>query len=326
MAASDERIWQMARGFNASRILLTANELGVFAALGDEAKTSADVAERIKADRRATDRLMNALVALGLLVKEGNLFRNSPDAAEFLVPGKPGYMGGALGHMNNLWDNWSTLTESVCKGTSVLRREGKARDEWLVPFIAAMHHNASEDAARIAKLVGLEGVRRMLDVGGGSGVYSIEFCKAEPGLKAVVFDMPDVIPLTKGYIEEAGLSDRIDTVSGDFTVDELGKDFDLVLLSQIIHAYGPEAIVELFRKCRRALRDGGRLVIQDFIMDETRTTPPHGAVFALNMLVATTNGDTYTEAEVTEWLMSAGFADPERLEPGTGASILIAGT
>ncbi|MBI2843512.1 MAG: methyltransferase domain-containing protein [Armatimonadetes bacterium] len=327
MANGEDRIWEMARGFQSSRILLTAVELGVFPALGSGPRTSEEVAAMLRTDPRATDRLMNALVALELLVKEGNLFGNSPEAQEVLVPGGPDYMGGALMHTVNMWDSWSTLTEAVRRGTSVLVREGEARADWVVPFIAAMHYHSSRGADDIVGLIDLDGVERVLDVGGGSGVYSIAFCRAKPALRAVVFDLPDVVGLTEKYVQQAGMSGRITTASGDFHADEFGGGFDLVFLSAIIHMNSPEENIRLFKKCRRALREGGRIVVQDFIVEESRVSPPHGAIFALNMLVATPSGDTYTEAEVTAWLQAAGFAPPTRIDPpGIGTTLLIAAT
>lgn len=325
MPSSEEKVWEIARAFQPSRVVLTAVELGVFAVLGDDCMTSEQVAREIGADPRATDRLMNALVALGLLKKENNRFANGPDALEVLVPGKPGYMGGALMHAVNMWDSWSTLTQAVKEGTCVLKREGKERAEWVVPFIAAMHYNASERANEVVKHIDLTGVRRVLDVGGGSGAYSITFCKASPDLQAVVFDLPDVVPLTQQYVAEAGLSDRISTTIGNYNVNELGSGFDLIFLSAIIHSNSPSENIELFKKCRRAVNEGGRIVVQDFIMKPDRTRPPFAALFALNMLVATAAGDTFTEEEVKNWFDAAGFEFTERIDPpGGNAALLIA--
>lgn len=319
------RFWELARGFFPSRIFLTAVELKLFGAVGEGDSTSAEVAERLGADPRATDRLMNALVALEVLAKKDGRFSNSADAREFLVSGKPGYVGDALMHAANLWDSWSMLTEAVKAGTSVVKREGKARAGWVKPFISAMHANASMQAPRIAPLVDLKDVKRLLDVGGGSGAYSIEFCRRKPDLNAVVFDLPDVLPLTGEYVAEAGLSDRISTVGGDFSVDELGADFDLAFVSAIIHMNSPEENLDLYRKCWRALRPGGRIVVQDFIVNEDRTTPPQAAIFALNMLVGTRAGDTYTEGEVREALEQAGFGDVKRKDTPGGTTLISAG-
>ncbi len=321
VANSEEKLWQIARGFQASRILLTAAELGVFAALGDGSATSAEVARKIGADPRATDRLMNALVALELMTKKGGRFANSADACELLVPGKPDYIGGAIGHTLSLWRRWSTLTDAVKAGTSVIERE----PGFVEPFIAAMHHHASRLAGAMVGHLDLADVRRALDVGGGSGAYSIAFCRANAELRAVVFDLPDVVPLTRSYVREAGMADRITTVAGDYNVDELGSGFQFVWLSQILHANSAAENAALIRKCRAALGPGGRIAIQEFIIDPDRTSPAGAALFSLNMLVGTRAGDTYTEAEITEWLSAAGFEHVRRVDPPeSGTSLMLA--
>lgn len=323
MARGIDWIWEMARGFQPSRIVLTAAELGIFGQLRDGSKTSAEVASAIGTDPRATDRLMNALDALGLLVKQGDMFVNTDDAQEYLVPGKPEYAGGALMHANNMWDSWSTLTQAVKAGTSVFRREEEEYKEWVKPFIAAMHYIAMERAPKIVSLLDLENVHRVLDVGGGSGAYSIAFCNAKPDIEAVVFDLPDVVPLTQQYVAEACLSERISTTTGDYNKDDLGSEFDIVFLSAIIHSNSPEENIELFRKSRRALKPNGQIVVQDFIMDPDRTSPPMAAVFALNMLVGTEAGDTYTEEEVRDWFEKASFTDAQRIDPPEGGTVLL---
>lgn len=324
MVEGDQRIWEIARGFQPSRVLLTALELGVFEALGDGKLTSAQVAVKIGADERATDRLMNALVALELLSKEGDLFVNSRDAREFLIPGKPGFIGG-LGHTANLWETWSTLTEAVRQGTSVFQRQGVAKADHVKPFIAAMHFNSSRMASQILSEIDLTGVKRVLDVGGGSGAYSIAFCRANPEITATVFDLPDVVPLTLEYAAQAGMSDRISTATGDFTKGELGRDFDLAFLSHILHSNSPAENAELIKRAWRALKPGGQIVVQEFVVDEGRTTPAWAVLFALNMLVGTTAGDTYTEREITGWFADAGFTGIRRVDPPDAQSTLVMG-
>jgi precorrin-6B methylase 2 len=323
MAEGAERINEIARGFMPSRVLLSGFELGVFEALGDGRLSSSEVASKIGADARATDRLMNALVVLDLLVKDGDTFANSPDARESLIPGKPGFIGG-LGHTANLWETWSTLTEAVRQGTSVFEREGEERAEFVKPFIAAMHFNSSRMAPQVLAEIDLADVKRLVDVGGGSGAYSIAFCRANPEIEAVVFDMPDVVPLTNEYAAQAGMSDRISTATGDFTVDELGRDFDLAFMSHILHSNSREENAELIKRAWRALKPGGQIVVQEFVVDEGRTSPEWSVLFALNMLVGTKAGDTYTEAEIAGWFADAGFVDVRRVDPkGTGTTLVM---
>jgi SAM-dependent methyltransferase len=151
-------------------------------------------------------------------------------------------------------------------------------------------------------------------VGGGSGAYAMAFVKARSNINAAVFDLPNVIPITRGYIEKEGLADKIKTIEGDYTVDPLGKGYDLIFLSAIIHSNSIEVNMKLLKKCLEALNPGGQVVIQDFIMDENRTTPLSGALFALNMLVSTEAGDTYTESEVRDWMTAAGLSSIKRID------------
>jgi SAM-dependent methyltransferase len=315
-----EQIRNIAYAFQESRILLTAHELGLFTALGSGRHTSAGIASMIGTDPRATERLMNALCAMGLLTKENCRFSNSQGARECLVQDSPGYLGGLM-HTVHLWDTWTTLTEAVRTGTGVrLRTVEQKQEQWRSAFIAAMHDRAMRQAPAVVGQIDLSNVTRVLDVGGGSGAYAMAFVRAKAGISATVFDLPGVIPLTRGYVEREGLSQSVATVPGDYLNDGLGKDFDIVFLSAIIHSNSPSENAELMMKCARALRPGGRVVVQDFIMDEERLTPSPGAIFAINMLVGTESGDTYTEAEVSGWMTAAGLSGVSRQGTPFGTS------
>lgn len=310
-----------AYAFQSSRVLLTGFELGLFTTLGDKPRSSKEVASDLRTDPRATDRLMNALTALGLLMKRNGKFRNSPDSAQYLVDGKKEYMAGLL-HAANLWNTWSTLTEAVRRGTSVAATMpvSERQDGWLSAFIGAMHYRAVRQAGRVVAGMDLTGVKRVLDVGGGSGAYAMAFVKRKKGLRATVFDLPGVLPLTRRYLEEGGCEESVATVGGDYRTDDLGKGFDLVFLSAIVHSNSPSENRKLIRKCAEALNKGGRVVVQDFVMDEERTTPPEGALFALNMLVGTGAGDTYTESEIRSWMKEAGLKPVGRKDTPFGVS------
>jgi 2-polyprenyl-3-methyl-5-hydroxy-6-metoxy-1,4-benzoquinol methylase len=318
-----DEIREVAYAFQKSRILLTAYELDLFTVLGKDPKTSGEVARSIGADARATDRLMNALCAMGLVTKDDGRFSNTQVASRFLVRDEPGYMAGLM-HTVNLWDTWSTLTQAVLQGTATAHREVNGRGEtWLTAFIAAMHARASREASTVVAEIGVSGVSRVLDVGGGSGAYAMAFVRAGDGIRATVFDLPNVIPLTRTYVEHEGLSDKVDITAGDYLTDDLGSGYDLVFLSAIIHSNSTEQNRSLIKKCVRALSQGGRVIVQDFIMDENRTDPPRGAFFALNMLVGTAAGDTYTEAEVRTWMQEAGLSGIIRKETPFGSTQIV---
>ena len=308
------------RGFQASRAILTAIELDAFTAVAEGASASR-AAVAMGADSRATEMLLNALAALGLLSKHNGTFRNTAVSARYFVAGSPDDARAATMHTAHLWSRWSTLTDCVRRGTAVARREApaapEAADPWTEPFIAAMHRNARERAPHVLRAVGTEGVARMLDVGGGSGAYSIAFAQASDGLHAEVLDRPEVLAIARDHIARAGLAARVTTRVGDLRADTFGEGYDLVLLSAICHMLGPDENRDLLRRCYRALSPGGRIAIQDFILEQDKTAPKMAALFSLNMLVGTTQGASYNEEEYAAWLGGAGFRDVARIRlPG----------
>ena len=314
---------QMVRGFQRSRVLLTAIELDVFSAVGEGARGD-EVASILKSHPRATAMLLDALVALEALTKQAGQYHNTPLSARYLSAGARDDARAALMHTAHLWPRWSTLTECVQKGTAVTYREMTDRgDEWTEAFIAAMHRNASARAPLVARAAGIERASRMLDVGGGSGAYSIAFARANPDLKAEVFDLPTVVPIAQRHIDEAGLAERVTTRVGNLRQDELGSGYDLILLSAICHMLGPAGNQDLVQRCYRALAPGGRLIIQDFILEPNRTSPTLAALFALNMLVGTPDGGTYTSKEYRSWLEQSGLIEVShvRLPGPTGLMI-----
>jgi precorrin-6B methylase 2 len=301
-------ITELARAFQKSRIFLTAYEMDIFTVLSDERKSSKEISDAIHADHRGTDRLLNALCALKVLIKSGDMFKNSPVAAQFLVKGKPDYQAGLM-HTAHLWNSWGTLTDAVRNGGLVRQKPMEERDdEWFVAFIAAMHGRAVKAAPELVSKLDLSGISRVLDIGGGSGAFSMAFVRASESIRATVFDLPNVVSLTQGYIEKEGLSHQIDTVAGDYNKDELPQGYDLIFLSAIIHSNSPKQNQALFTKISNSLNPGGKIVVSDFIMDEDRTSPVFGTIFALNMLVNTPRGDTFTESEVKSWMKAAGLS------------------
>lgn len=322
-SASSTQSWndlmQTLRAFQESRVLLSAIELDIFTAVGDGA-TAASVSGKVGADPRATESFLNALVAIGALTKKEDVFHNTPATSRYLVAGSPDNQRLALLHTVHLWPAWSTLTASVRAGTSVGYEEMAERgDEWTEAFMAAMHRNALQQAPALVETVGANGVSRLLDIGGGTGAYSITFAQANPGLRAEVLDLATVVPIANKHIEEAGLAARVTTRVGDLRTDEFGKGYDLILLSAICHMLSPEENRDLFRRCHRALAPGGRIVIRDFILEPDKTAPRWAALFVLNMLVATEGGSCYTEQEYSEWLRAAGFSTVRRVE----ASVIV---
>ncbi len=321
---SAEDIRELANAFRESRTFLTAFELKIFTSLDKHLMTSDDVAQKLNSDPRATDRLMNALCAMGLLKKVHGKFYNSDLSAKYLVEGKPDFMGNIY-HANNLWNDWSSLTDSVIKGSSQRSIINKSEnDNWVESFIGAMHYRGVNQGKILAMMIDISNVKNMLDVGGGSAAFSMEIVKKNPSISAVVLDLPYVIPLTKKYVSGAGLLDKFNFIEGDYLTTELKDNYDLILLSAIVHINNYDQNKMLVKKCADALNKYGMIIINDFVMNEDRTQPRQSALFALNMLVGTENGDTYTEKEMREWFESAGLSKIERKNTSFGSDLMIA--
>jgi precorrin-6B methylase 2 len=306
-----------------SRALLTALELDIFTAVGGGA-TAEEVAQKISTHTRATEMLLNALAAMGMLAKQRGVFRNTPTTARYFAAGSEDNARAGLIHTANIWHRWSNLTECVRAGTAVGHQEMAARgDDWTEPFITAMHRNAAERAPLVVQAVGAAADERLLDVGGGSAAYSIAFAQAHEKLHATVLDLPTVLPIAQRHINAAGLAGRVETIAGDLRHDALGKGFTLVLASAICHMLSPEENQYLLRRCFAALDPNGRVVIQDFILEPDKAAPKQAALFALNMLVGTPAGSTYSYEEYSAWLQEAGFQEVRHIRLPGPSSLII---
>jgi len=312
-SALPEDLNQAINAYQQSRVILAGIELDAFTAVGQGA-TAAETAAKLHTDPRATEMLLNALAALNLLAKRDQVFQNTPASARYLTAGSRDDARPSLMHAAHLWQHWSNLAECVRQGTAVGRHEvGDRGEEWTRAFIAAMDHNARERAVQVVRALRPDGVKRMLDVGGGSGAYAIAFARANETLRADVLDTAAVVPIAQAYIEKAGLAERVKTRVGDLSKDKLGEGYDLVLLSAICHMLSPQQNRDLLRRCYDALAPGGRVVIQDFLLNPDKTGPRTAALFSLNMLVETRSGASYSEDEYAAWLREAGFQDVQRM-------------
>ena len=214
-------------------------------------------------------------------------------------------------HYSGAWQAWGQLTAVVREGKPGRRSGSGMDDATRKAFIGAMDAAGRELSVRIAGAFDAARFRRLMDIGGASGTFTIAFLRKNARMTAVLFDLPPVIAIAREKLKEEGLTDRVVLLPGDYNKDALPPGCDLALLSAVIHQNSPSQNLDLFTKINRVLEPGGVLLIRDFIMDPTRTIPKQGALFALNMLVNTATGDTYTFDEISESLKEAGFLDVE---------------
>lgn len=318
-----ELSWQ----YRSTRVLLAAYQLGIFEALR-QPRTAAEVASEQATDAVMTEKLLIATCALGLVKRDGDRFRLTPLARDTLLPESARYIGGVLDHGEYLWWTWSGLTEDLRGGKWTAERHVQmARLAKTSPyvidfdehFILAMHGKAANGGAQfLATHVDLSERKLLLDVGGGPGTYSIALCQRFPRLKAVVWDIPPTLKISRKVIKHYGLTDRISVQVGDWDNDEFGLGYDTLLLSNVIH--GPESGAKMkLAKAFRSLEPGGLLIVNDWLLNNDKTGPLPAALFNL------TNG-AYSEEEMLAIVRDAGFTKVSLIssDPKVGSGIVTA--
>ena len=288
-----------------------AVQLDLFAALAGGPRTEEQLAADLGCDLRALRMLITALVALEFMERRGETVAASQSALTYLASTSPEYVGFIIRHHAHIMPSWARLAESVRSGgssqdKSIFHTEDETERE---NFLMAMFNVARQQAESIAAALDFTGRSRLVDVGGGPGTYAVYFCLRNPGLRAVVFDLPASERYARKVVERYGLADRIEFSGGDFLRDELPGDQDVAWLSQVLHGEGPEQAARLVKNAAACLRPGGLLCIQEFVIDNDRNGPAHSALFSLNMLVGTDGGQAYTLDEIRAMLESAGAKD-----------------
>ncbi|MBN1919151.1 MAG: methyltransferase domain-containing protein [Verrucomicrobia bacterium] len=320
-----DRIFQMA-SFWQTRVLQTGVLMGVFDALAGGPCTAAQLARRLGARARSLELLLNALVGIDLLAKRGQTYANTRETARYLVASSEDCIAANVAHGAYMWNSWGRLEEAVRTNAPVRHERLRNRaPEQLRAFILAMHSGGRAKGERIARALDLKGRTHLADIGGGPGTYAIMFCRAHPALRATVVDRKEVLPITREVVASYGLEERFDFLACDVAAEpRIPTRYDVAWVSNLIHSFGAHANLAMLRKVIRSLEPGGMLYLQDFLLDTTRTKPVWPAVFALNMLVHTDGGRTYTSNEVKDWFRRLGLRKVRRLKVAlaNGAGII----
>ncbi len=321
-----DALLELGRSYQASAIFAAAADLELFDLLNRAALSAKEVARALRCERRGVEVLLDALTALHLLRKRGTTYSLLPGTEEFLTTNGRRSILAMAQHQANCLRNWVHLAKVIKTGRPVDKQPSvRGAEADAASFIGAMDNISGPIAGRVIKPLQPFKYTHLLDIGGASGTWTIAFLRRSPSLQATLFDLPHVIPLARQRLANAGFADRVRLVPGDFTSDALPRGADFAWLSAIVHQNSREMNRILFTKVFQALTPGGRLGIRDILMDDNRSTPVAGALFAVNMLVATEGGGTYTFGELRDDLMWAGFAKPAVLRRDDGMnSILVA--
>lgn len=322
-----ERVMELARTYQEACVLAAAVDLDIFTHLADRGATPDELAATLGCDARATRFVLDALTALELLEKIGQLYRTPAQLAPLVTSGSPGSVLPMLQHQANCLRRWAQLPWVVKTGQPAERTGSIRGDEAdRTAFLEAMN---CVSAPLLPELIAaLQPLRfsHLLDVGGATGTWTIAFLRAVPTATATIFDLPDALPLAKRRLLAEGLGNRVHLVGGDFYEDPLPKGADFAWLGAIIHQNSRAQNRALYTNVYEALAPGGQVVIRDIVMDPTHTRPVTGAMFAINMLVATEGGGTYSLDEMSADLSDAGFAAVELVRHGKGMDSLVRAT
>ncbi len=290
-----------------------AVRLDLFTAIGDGCLTGENVARRLGTNARAMAMLLNALTAMGLLDKSEDGFSNTPTGRQFLSKDSPEYFGHIITHHSHLVDSWAKLDMAVQTGLPVRGRAAHSSEEWRESFLMGMFNMAMGLAPRVATEVDLSGRGSLLDLGGGPGTYAIHFCLKNPRIKATLYDLATTRPFAEKTIEKFGLSDRVTFRAGDYLEDDIGGSYDVAWLSQILHGEGHEDCQRVISKAASALKPDGMVLVHEFILNDSMDGPVFPALFSLNMLLGTAEGQSYSEEQIRKMLARAGAKDIDRL-------------
>ena len=319
------RLMRVSGAYWESFPLHVAVYLDVFTLIGENSLSAEEIAAKWRANERGVRSLLDAVAAMGLLEKKAGKYSNNEAAKTFLIKTSPAYIGFAIKHHHHLVSAWSKLSQSVKTGKPV-RKKQRTRAE-LESFLMAMYNNASGLAPRITREIDLSQRRHLLDLGGGPGTYAIHFCQVNPNLRATVFDLPTTAPFAQKTIRRFGLSSRIEFQAGDYLRDAVQGTYDVAWLSQILHSMGPEHCRVVIERAVDVLEPGGLILVHDFLLNDTHDGPLFPALFALNMLVNTEEGRSYSEEEVKDMLVQAGVHNIRRLPfRGPTDSGILSGT
>lgn len=305
-------IYQLALAYRSSAVFFTGSDLDVFTHIGEGALTAAQLAERTGAAPEPLRMILETCADLGLLARDGDTFRNTPTTSVFLLKGKPAYLGDSLKYARDLYPAWGKLTELVKTGRPTMPPQTILGDDKAKTraFVMAMHERARGIGSVLPHNVSLAGRKRLIDIGGGPGTYSVALCRQTPGLTSTVLDRPGVLEVTRELIDAAGFADRVTLLPGDYLQTPFGTGFDCALLSGMTHRETEANVNLLLKKTFEVLDPGGLVMVSDvFFDDDRKNTPPFTTSFAINMMLTSDHGSAHAKTEMARWMEANGFRD-----------------
>jgi ubiquinone/menaquinone biosynthesis C-methylase UbiE len=293
--------------------LIAAVELDVFTVIAQGHKTATEIARAIQVPQRGLERLLDAVVGLGYLTKKGSQYGLTPLSDTFLVRGRDSYMGDERSVCPVTIPGWAQLADVIRTGKPVVTVDAQQGREFFPQLVRAIFpgcYYAARALVRRLPQAQLKRIHHVLDVAAGSAAWSLPFAQALPNVRVTAVDYPEVTPVAREFAQKFGVADRYDYLEGDLRQLDFGqKAYDMVILGHIIHSEGAEWGKNLIQKSHRALKPGGTLAIAEAVPNDNRTGPLFPLLFALNMILLTSEGDVFTMAQYRRWLNQTGFTN-----------------
>ncbi|MBT9330748.1 methyltransferase domain-containing protein [Acidipila sp. 4G-K13] len=317
---------QMAWGFALPLAIQSAVTNHIFDTLAGGGKTPEEIAAATGVAMRGLPFLLNILTEAGLLKAEGERYALTAESERFLVSSSPAFHGVFFAHVHDLIEHWLALPEAIRTGVSTIQvNEQSGGAEFFESFVEAIFptsYPAAQTLARALRLGEVQDEFRVVDLGAGSGVWGIAAAQASPRVHVTAVDWPNVLNVTRRVAARMGVAEQFDFLAGNLRDVALPGGTDLITIGHILHSEGERHSRSLLERCYAALKPGGRIAIQEFLLNDDRRGPMQPLMFGLNMLVHTTEGSVWSAAEIGGWLRDAGFTDVELL-PAPGPSPLI---
>jgi len=318
-------IFQLAAGFMAAKHLFVASEIDLFSHLAAGPATLDDLASRAGVPRRTARISVDAMVAVGLVERSGQHYRNTPAAATYLSGRGPADLRPILRFWNRIsYPTWMGFEQAIRSGQAPNRQGGGFSAEDQRIFSEGIAAFAAAPAEALAVGYDFSGHRRMLDLGGGIGSYLIPVLRRHATLQGTLFELPGAAAVARQHMDREPEGARVEVVAGDFFTDPLPAGHDAILIANVVHVFSPEHNRALFQRARAAARPEARLLIVDMLTDPTRTQPLFAALAAGEYLVIAGEGDVYSDEEVRAWLLDTGWRPLERKPLAGPTSVLVA--
>ena len=303
-----DQLNEIMRGYRKTNVLFAAFQLGVLDNITTHAINIEGLAEDLNLSKSGLTKLLSALCAMGVVIKKDKNYKTSDDYEQYLDPESENYIGNLIRHEIHLQSRWMQLSESVKTGIPIKNINKKQKPEDTKRFINAMANIGQRTAPNMLDKIKFFGNEHLLDLGGGPGKYLEKFCEQYPNMQVTLFDQPETVSVAKELLSRHKNFKNMNFIKGNFFKDNLGKNYDVIFISNVIHIFGPGEIQTIFSKCYGALKSSGRLLIKDYFLYNDYTGPEFSSLFSIHMLLSTENGKCYSKEDMVALLKESKFS------------------